>query len=195
MTRVGRACARAYYAPMASFVRGFIRSRAHPERRSSCTAPKSFRSRASGRVTAAPPCSGKKGHALRIASYQARTEVGSGAHACSGSAEPEGETHDVAAGVHIRVRKKNMAMLISPGFDAGLERFSRLAMTSVVAITERTGRLWRINPEAGLLSAWCRGRIPKPNGMRTRRSTLIRCSPTWTRMPYKPNLVGRFVDG
>ena len=45
-----------------------------PSAASSCTSPRSSRSRASGRATAAMRCSGKKCHALRIASWQARTE-------------------------------------------------------------------------------------------------------------------------
>jgi phosphoenolpyruvate carboxykinase (GTP) len=149
MTRMGRP-ALERIAREGTFVRGLHSiGELDPERRFIMHFPQELSIESFGSGYGGNALLGKKCHALRIASWQARTEGWLAEHMLIvGLQNPQGETHYLACAFPSACGKTNLAMLIPPDSLPGWKVFT-VGDDIAWLHPGADGRLWAINPESG----------------------------------------------
>ena len=149
MTRMG-AKALARIEKEGTFVKGLHSTGdLDPERRYIMHFPEELSIKSIGSGYGGNALLGKKCHALRIASYQARTEGWLAEHMLIvGVENPQGETHYLACAFPSACGKTNLAMLIPPESQAGWKIWT-LGDDIAWLHLDDEGELRAINPEAG----------------------------------------------
>ncbi len=151
MTRMG-AAALARIEREGTFVRGLHSiGELDPEKRLIMHFPEELTIKSIGSGYGGNALLGKKCHALRIGSFQARREGWLAEHMLIvGIENPAGETHYVAAAFPSACGKTNLAMLIPPeGYRQAGWKVWTVGDDICWMQQDDQGQLWAINPEAG----------------------------------------------